>query len=116
MFDADGVEHTIERYSSVAEIGLVIAYADRMPRGSIDHRDLDPVWPDANFVKPASGPDRSPQARKARTQNQNALNRQSPLMEVVFPRYNDAARSPYEEGIENPISVNLARFRVQYAF
>jgi len=74
MFDADGIEHAVERYASLAEIGLVIAHPDRMPRPAVDDDDLDPVSADAEFVKPARRPDRRPQTGKAGTDNQNALN------------------------------------------
>ena len=44
-----------EPHPRVAEIGLVIAYPDRMPRRAIDDDDLDLIGPGAEFLKPASG-------------------------------------------------------------
>ena len=45
-----------------------------MPRPAIEHDNLDSVAADPELVKPARRPDRGPETRKARADNQNALN------------------------------------------
>ena len=71
--DADRAEHIVERDPDVAEIGFVIAHADRVPGIAIDDDDLNIARAGAQFVEPPRRADRRPQARKARPQNQDAL-------------------------------------------
>jgi hypothetical protein len=82
MLDADWIEHAVEPHPRVAEIGLVIAYPDRMPRRAIDDDDLDLIGPGAEFLKPASGTYSGPKTGETSAQNQNALN----LMLPEFPK------------------------------
>jgi hypothetical protein len=74
----DRPKHLLERHPDIAEIGLVVAYPDRMPGVAIDHCHRDFIPGHVQFGKLARCAHRSNQAGKPRSKHDDLLHALAP--------------------------------------
>jgi hypothetical protein len=79
VFNADRVQDVGQWNPRRLEIGFVVANPDRMPRGAIDDKNLDPIAADAKLVQPPRRGHRAPKPGEPGAKHENPQHPTSPI-------------------------------------